>query len=56
MSGIVPSIGATQTEWRWASETGANGMITVEEAEWLGYQKVAQHPLYPKSWLMRRDG
>jgi hypothetical protein len=31
-------------------------MITVEEAEWLGYVKVRQHPAYPSSWLMRRDG
>jgi len=43
-------------EWRWANERGANGMPYPEELEYFGYQKVAQHPAYPSSWLMRRDG
>lgn len=44
------------TEWRWANERGKQGLITVDEAEYFGYAKVAEHPMYPGSWLMRRDG
>ena len=43
-------------EWRWANERGANGMPYPEELEYFGYERVAQHPAYPSSWLMRRDG
>ena len=40
--------------FRWASETGAHGMITPEEIEWLGYERVGQDPRYPTSWLYRK--
>lgn len=42
--------------FRWASVSGAQGMVTVDEAEWLGYVKVRKDPRFPGSWLMRRDG
>ena len=45
----------TVAEFRWASETGAAGLPAIEELEYLGYRRMAQHPIYPKSWLMRRD-
>ena len=45
----------TTTEWRWANERGANGMPHPDELEYFGYVKVAAHPLYPSSYLMRRD-
>lgn len=40
--------------FRWASETGAQGMPFPEEVEWLGYQRVGQDPRFPTSWLYRR--
>lgn len=43
-------------EYRWAStEGGRHGMISVDEAEWMGWTKWRQDPRYPESWLMRRD-
>ena len=42
-------------EYRWASESGAQGMATPEELEWLGYEKVREHPLWEGSWLMKRE-
>ena len=42
-------------EFRWASETGEVGLPALEELEYLGYRRMAQHPVYPRSWLMRRD-
>lgn len=43
------------TLYRWASETGANGMPHVEECEYLGYAKVREHPAYPGAWLMVKE-
>lgn len=45
---------ATIIEYRWASETGMHSMITVDEAEYFGYEKMRPHPYYPKTWLMYR--
>ena len=42
-------------EYRWASESGAQGMATVDELEWLGYVKLREHPLYPGTWYMKRE-
>ena len=42
-------------EYRWASEHGTAGMPHPEELAYLGYVKVRQHPMWPSSWLMRRD-
>lgn len=42
-------------EVRWATETGAHSMISVEEAEYFGYRKWREDPRYPGTWLMVRD-
>lgn len=42
--------------FRWASESGASGMPSVADLERAGWIRVATHPCYPRSWLMRRDG
>ena len=44
------------TEYRWASDSGAQGMPYVEEIEYLGFERLREHPLFPGTWLMRRDG
>ncbi len=44
------------TEFCWASETRHYGWPTPEECEAEGWTRVAQHPLWPHSWRMRRDG
>ena len=49
-------VGERVIEFRWANERGASGMPHPEELEHLGYVRVRQHPLFPLSWLMRRDG
>jgi hypothetical protein len=41
--------------YQWASETGAQGMARPSALEKLGYVKVRRHPLYPTSWLMRKE-
>jgi len=40
--------------FRWASESRAHGLPTPTELEFIGWTRVAQHPLYEQSWLMRR--
>ena len=44
----------TITLYQWANEQGVNGMARPATLERLGWVKVRQHPLWPKSWLMRR--
>lgn len=41
-------------EYRWANIFGIGGMITIEEAEYFGYEKFEKHLQYDSSWLMRR--
>ena len=41
--------------FQWANESGAHGMARPAALEKIGYVKVRQHPLWPKSWLMRKD-
>ena len=41
-------------EYRWANEDCAHGLPHPDELEYLGYEKVQQHPNFPKSWLMVR--
>jgi hypothetical protein len=38
----------------WASQDGRHGMLTIEAAEREGYVKVAEHPWYRGTWLMKR--
>lgn len=42
--------------YQWANESGVHGMARPSYLEAHGWVKVRQHPLYPKSWLMRKDG
>ena len=46
----------SQIEFRWASDIGGNSLPYPEELEYLGFVRAAQHPVYPSSWLMKRDG
>lgn len=41
--------------YQWANESGTHGMARPAALERIGYVKVRQHPLYPKSWLMRKE-
>lgn len=41
-------------EYRWASETGAQGMPHPEELEYLGYERLLRHRFWPDSILYRR--
>lgn len=43
------------TLYQWANTAGVNGMPRPSHLEKLGWVKVRQHPLWPKSWLMRKD-
>jgi hypothetical protein len=51
----------TVREFRWASETGANGMPYPAELEYLGWTRVlrdgqeCRDPRYPHSLLMERS-
>jgi hypothetical protein len=47
------STGAIQ--YQWANESGAHGMARPSYLEARGWVKVRQHPLWPKSWLMRKE-
>lgn len=40
---------------RWANEQRAQNMPTPAELEAEGWYRVGNHPLYPKSILMRKD-
>ena len=51
---LSPASGEARAEFRWASETGAHGMPHPEELEYLGFVRVARHPRWPSSWLMKR--
>jgi len=42
-------------EYRWAHESGAQGMPTPDELEAQGWVRVHFHPNYRRSWLMRKD-
>lgn len=48
--GAVPDV----YEFRWANEGGVHGMISVDEAEYFGWEKWRQDPRYRDSWIMRR--
>lgn len=39
--------------FRWANESGAAGLPRVTDLEKAGWVKVATHPVWPSSWLMR---
>jgi len=47
-------------EYRWASESGANGMATPDELVWLGYEPAMRdgqpcaEPRWPGTWLYVR--
>jgi len=41
-------------EFRWASESGAQGMAYPEELIYLGFTRLRPHPVYPGAWLMVR--
>lgn len=53
---------AVHEEYRWASDTGSQGMPYPEELQYLGYHPMIRDghsvsdPRYPGSLLMRRDG
>lgn len=41
-------------EYRWASEVCSNSLPHPDELEYLGYDKVGRHRLFPSSILYRR--
>jgi hypothetical protein len=42
------------TLFQWANEEGTSGMPLPEELERQGWVRVAQHPRWVKSWLMKK--
>ena len=47
--------GGVTVVYQWANVKGVHGMATPAYLESHGFVKVRQHPLYPLSWLMRKD-
>lgn len=46
---------SSRAVFQWANESGAHGMARPAYLEAQGWVKVRQHPLWPKSWLMKKD-
>ena len=44
------------TWYRWADTRRRHGMLTMAMLERRGWVRVAPHPRFPGSWLMRKEG
>lgn len=51
-----PEHGTQDALFQWANESGAHGMARPDSLESQGWVRVRQHPLWPKSVLMRKEG